>query len=239
MKNRAIRLLSAFTLAAFSFQNWAAPASAAAKPDPALGAPARVADLEAAYPVGAGDVVSINVFPVEEYSRELTVQPDGKIELPLIGAVQVKGLTGREIQAMLESGFSRFVANPKVTVNVRRFAGRRVAIIGEVGAPGYYEYRDEMSLLELVSTAGGPKSLAKPSKTVILRQEKDGPGAYKVNLAAVLRGEAGRNVQLQPGDVVYIPKAAYTQGAEWLTVNILPWISVAALVTSIVVVARQ
>ncbi|HAH07116.1 MAG TPA: hypothetical protein DCM05_11455 [Elusimicrobia bacterium] len=199
---------------------------------------APLAKLEAVYPVGVGDVVSINVFPVEEYSREVTVQPDGKIELPLVGSLPVKGLNAREIQTLLESGFSKFVANPKITVNVRRFAGRRVAIIGQINSPGYYEFRDGLNLLELVSMAGGPKDMAKPSQTTILRQGGREAEAVQVNLAAVLRGDPDRNLQLKPGDIVYIPKSSFTRSAEWMTMNVLPWATLAGLIATLVVISR-
>ncbi|MBI5209996.1 MAG: polysaccharide biosynthesis/export family protein [Elusimicrobia bacterium] len=195
-------------------------------------------EAEAAVPVGPGDVIAIKVFPVEEYSREVTIQPDGKIELPLIGALQVKGMAAREIQSLLESKYAKFVAGPKVTLNVRRFTGRRVAILGQVGAPGYYEYRDGMKLLELVSLAGGVRDLAKPSNTVILRQAGDKGQVVKVNLAAIMRGELDRNVALQPGDTVHVPKAAYTRSAEWMAVNILPWLSLATLAATVTLLGK-
>ncbi|MBI5625130.1 MAG: polysaccharide biosynthesis/export family protein [Elusimicrobia bacterium] len=199
---------------------------------------AQLLEAEALVPVGPGDVVSIIVFPVAEYSREVTVQPDGKIELPLIGALEIKGMNSQEVKALLETRYAKFVANPKITVNVRRFMGRRVAIIGQIGTPGYYEFRDGMKILELVSLAGGVRDLGKPSKTVILRQTGSKPEVLNVNLAAVLRGEFDRNIELLPGDTIHIPKAGYTRSAEWMTVNILPWLSLAGLAATLMLVAR-
>ncbi|MBI4677724.1 MAG: polysaccharide biosynthesis/export family protein [Elusimicrobia bacterium] len=198
----------------------------------------QIKEAESNIPVGPGDVVSIGVFPVQEYSREVTVQPDGKVELPLIGALQIKGMNSRDIQTLLEAKYARFVANPKITVNIRRYSGRRVAIIGQISSPGYYEFRDGMKLLELVSLAGGPRDLAKPSKTVLLRQAGGRPQALDVNLAAVLRGEFDRNLELMPGDTVVIPKAAYTKSAEWMAINVLPWLALSASLATLVVLAK-
>ncbi|MBI5882389.1 MAG: polysaccharide biosynthesis/export family protein [Elusimicrobia bacterium] len=197
-----------------------------------------IKEAENTVPVGPGDVVSIVVFPVQEYSREVTVQPDGKVELPLIGALQIKGLAAKDIQALLESRYAKFVAGPKITVNIRRYSGRRVAIIGQIGAPGFFEYRDGMKILELVSLAGGIKDLAKESKTVILRQAGGQAKAIKVNLAAVLRGDFDRNVELVPGDTVIVPKAGYTRNAEWMAVNILPWLALSASLATLFVLAK-
>ena len=193
----------------------------------------------ATYQISAGDVVSINVFPVDEYSREVTVQPDGKIELPLIGGLLVKGLTAKELQALLESKFARFVAGPKVTVNVRHFSGRRVAIIGEVRGAGYYEYRDGMKLLELLSMAGGLSDFAKASKTRILRTGGAVPESIGVNLAQVLDGRLERNPPMAPGDIVVVPKGRITQNVIWINTNILPWISMMTLVSSVILLVHS
>lgn len=185
--------------------------------------------------MAAGDIVSITVYPAEEYSREVTVQPDGKVELSLLGSILVKGLTAREMQDLLTEKYSRYVSNPQVTVAVRRFVGRRVAIIGEIGAAGYYEYRDGMRLLELVSQAGGPKDNAKLSKVVILRGTGAGGGTnVPVNFHSVLAGRLDRDPLLLPGDVVYFPKGRVTLGAQWTTTNILPWLALMTLISSII-----
>ncbi|MFA6317931.1 MAG: polysaccharide biosynthesis/export family protein [Elusimicrobiota bacterium] len=231
--NTTLRLVLVLALTAASLPV-AGPCGAQSAAAEAMGS----SDPEAVVPVGPGDVVSIVVFPVTEYSREVTVQPDGKIELPLIGAFLVKGMNSKEIQSLLESRYAKFVAGPKITVNVRRFTGRRVAILGQVGAPGYYEYRDGMKLLELVSLAGGVRDLAKPSKTVILRQAEGQPRVVAVNLAAILRGELDRNVELLPGDTIDVPKAGYTRSAEWMTVNILPWLSLAGLAATLMLLSQ-
>ncbi|MBI4386201.1 MAG: polysaccharide biosynthesis/export family protein [Elusimicrobia bacterium] len=188
--------------------------------------------------ISPGDVVSITVFPVEEYSREVTVQPDGKIELALIGAILVKGLSSRELQDLLQQRYAKYVANPQVTVNVRRFAGRRVAIIGQIRSAGYYEYRDGMRLLELVSQAGGLSEFAQASKITVLREGAPS-GAVSVNFKAVLAGRLDRDLALQPGDTVYIPKQRLAVSASWLTTNVLPWATLASLVATLVLVSKQ
>lgn len=192
-------------------------------------------------PVGPGDVVAIQVYPVEEYSREVTVQPDGKIELPLIGSLLVKGLTAREIAELLEGRYARFVANPKVTVNVRRFSGRRVAILGEVRTPGFYEYRDGMRILELLSLAGGLTDLAKPSATRVIRPSAAGAELETIglDLNAILRGKDRRNPVVMQGDTVFVPKGKMTQRAQWVNTNILPWITIITLMSSLAILAKD
>lgn len=202
-------------------------------------APPKTAALPADYRVSAGDVVSIVVFPVDEYSREVTVQPDGMIELPLLGGVLIKGLTAKELQLLLEQKYSKFVAGPKVTATVRRFSGRRVAIIGEVKSGGYYEYRDGLRVLELVSMAGGLTDMAKASRTKVLRQTEGKLESFELDVADILEGKTDRNPQLSPGDTIYVPKGRITRNAIWVNQNILPWLSLATLISSLVIVTQQ
>lgn len=240
----APRLTALFLAGLLSLQagNWTA-AFAQNTPPPAPMAPAlpalsAQAEDAKVYRMGAGDVVSITVYPVDEYSRETTVQPDGMIELSLLGAVLVKGLTSRELQLLLEQKYTKFVANPKVTVSVRRFSGRRVAIIGEIRSPGYYEYRDGMKLLELVSLAGGLTDLAKPTKTRILRMGDPNAPSFIVDVQAILNGETSRNPLMASGDTVYVPKGRITRNALWVNANILPWLSLMTLISSVILLVH-
>lgn len=201
--------------------------------------PVSVGDDTKTYRVSAGDVVQISIFPVDEYSREVTVQPDGMVELALIGAVLVKGLTAHEIELLLAQKYARFVAEPKVTVNVRRFSGRRVAIIGEVHSPGYYEYRDGMRILELIATAGGLTDLATPSSTRIFRLGGATPEVVPVNVRALFNGKLERNVLLAPGDTILLPKSTLTRNTIWINANILPWLTLMTLVSSTVILIKQ
>jgi len=191
-----------------------------------------------AYLISPGDIVSIVVFPVAEYSREVTVQPDGKIELPLIGSLLVKGLTSRELQDLLRERYGKYVANPQVTVNVRHFAGRRVAIIGEVRTPGYYEYRDGMKLLELVSQVGGTTEFAATTRVRILRADSPRKG-ITVDLKEVLEGRLDRDPLLLPGDTVYVPKQRFAMSASWITGTVYPWATLATLIATLVILSRQ
>ena len=190
------------------------------------------------YQIGPGDVVSITVSPAQEYSREVTVQPDGKIELSLLGSVRVGGLTAEELQKNLREKLARYVASPEVTVNVRRFSGRRVAIIGEVRSPGYYDYRDRMRLLELVSLAGGITENAKTSKVNVLRAGSSGNESFTVNLSSVLDGHIDRDVPLYACDTIYVHKQRSTAVASWVNANILPWATIFSIITSAVLISK-
>ena len=92
-----------------------------------------------------------------------------------------------------------------------------------------------MKILELVSLAGGLGDNAKGSKTRILRSET---GALSVDLNAVLQGNSDQNVALSPGDTIYVPKGRNTKNVMWMTANVLPWLSLMTLISSMVLIAK-
>lgn len=186
------------------------------------------AQPEKDYFIEAGDVINISVMPAEEFSKEVTVQPDGTIEIPLLGSIKAQGLKADELQKVLTAKFSKYVSNPTITVNVRKFSSSRVAAIGQVNQPGYYEFREGMRLLDLVAQAGGPQDWAKTSQVRIYRRVKGEGGSsteqlIKADLESVLEGDMEKNIGLASGDIVYIPRRNYSKAARWISDNFLPW----------------
>ena len=234
MNTKRLLLLAVFNFGIFA--GGLEPLALAADKAPAKAASGTPTDAKNPR-IAAGDVVSITVYPAEEYNREVTVQPDGKIELGLIGSMTVMGLTAKELQDLLESKYSKYVDTPKVTVATRHFAGRKVAIIGEIRGPGFYEYRDGMKLLELVSMAGGLSDNARSTRIGILRE--GAAEGTNFNFQAVLDGQLSRDMTLLPGDTIYVPKTPLNRRSTWLGNNILPWLSFGALLTSLALLAKQ
>jgi len=196
------------------------------------------------YFISAGDVVNINVFPAEEFSREVTVQPDGNIELPLLGSIKAQGFRAEELQKVLAARFSKYVSGPTITLSVRKFSSSRVAVIGQINGPGYYEYREGMRLLDLVAQAGGTMDYAQGGKVRIFRNIK-GAGntvsqeVVKADLAAVYGGKLDKNIQLLSGDIVYIPRKPYSTAARWISDNFVPWTTLFTFIVTAAIVAKN
>jgi polysaccharide export outer membrane protein len=133
--------------------NPVASASPAPTPTPAAG------EAEAAaseYQVGPGDVLEITVFGNEDLSRIPTVQTDGSIALPLLGAVQVAGLTVGEVQRKVTSLLAKdYLVNPQVEVKVREYKSQFVSVLGEVNQPGRKPLRGPTRLIDALLDAGG------------------------------------------------------------------------------------
>jgi polysaccharide biosynthesis/export protein len=200
---------------------------------------------EKEYYVEAGDVLNIHVFPAEEFSKEVTVQPDGTIELPLLGSIKVQGLAASELEKVLTAKFSKYVANPSITINIRKFSANRVAIIGEVHMSGYHEYREDMKVLELIADAGGLADYARGEQAKIFRKVKEPDGKVRedviaVDLTAVMSGQMDKNMVLKSGDIVYVPRKKYNTAGRWVSDNVTPWMSLTSFFISIgVLIAIQ
>jgi protein involved in polysaccharide export with SLBB domain len=114
------------------------------------------------YPVGPGDVLRITMADLPEVkSLDSRVGGGGTIDLPLIGQVQVAGLTDAEVEQVLIARARRYQKSPRVHVFVRQFASRNVQVMGMVSQPGTYPLNTSTeSILTVLGRAGGTKGMA-------------------------------------------------------------------------------
>lgn len=158
------------------------------------------------YSIQPGDQLDVKFFYNPELNESITVRPDGRISLQLIDEVKAAGLKPSELDAELTKKYSQEIKQPLITVIVRSFTSQKVYVGGEVNNQGLVDLKDGMSPLHAVLNAGGFKDTANPSAALIIRKGTDNrPLPIRVNLKNALYGaEAG---QLQPYDVVYVPKS--------------------------------
>ncbi|MEF3280996.1 MAG: polysaccharide export protein [Elusimicrobiota bacterium] len=206
--------------------------------------PSGVQILNSDYRISNGDVLSINISPAEEFSKEITVSPDGTIDLALLGGIKVSGMKISEIENLLSDMYSKYVANPRVTVSVRKFSAYKVAIIGQIQRSGYYEYSEGMKLLDLIAASGGPTDYADSKNIKVYRKLKDKQGKIKEEIFAVsmesfFKGSLDKNIELMPGDIVYIPRQKFTSTTKWISDNIIPWTILATFAMSVGIIARK
>ena len=110
------------------------------------------------YEVGPGDVLDIAVFGNDDLSRVPTVQTNGSITFPLLGEVQVAGLTVAEVQRKITNLLAKdYLVNPQVEVKVKEYQSQFVSVVGEVNSPGRKPIRGRMRLVDALLEAGGFK----------------------------------------------------------------------------------
>jgi len=158
------------------------------------------------YRIGRQDLLQISVFDVDELSQTVRVADDGSITMPLLGRLDVRGLTKGELEQMIASKLGeKYVHDPQVTVFVKDYESKKVAVSGSVKKPGSYEMLGRKTLLEMLSMAGGlDRDLGK--EIIIFRQEGDGTRRVAVDLERlVYAADPSLNVVVEAGDIIYVP----------------------------------
>ncbi|MGB7204833.1 MAG: polysaccharide biosynthesis/export family protein [Anderseniella sp.] len=148
-----------------------------------------------AYQLGAGDKVSVNVFGENELSGEFLVGDDGRVDLPLIGAVAAQGQTVSQFQdAVVQRYSSGYLKDPKVSVSVLNY--RPFFIQGEVGKGGEYPYKAGLTIQDAVAIAGGYTYRANTGKAFVRRAGQDQEVEVQTN----------QRVAINPGDIIRVPE---------------------------------
>jgi polysaccharide biosynthesis/export protein len=198
-----------------------APADAPAQAPPAAPV-AEAAPRTGDYEVGPGDVLEVTVYDNAELSRIPTVQTNGGISYPLLGEVQVAGLTVAEVQRKITNLLARdYLVNPQVEVKVREYQSQFVSVVGEVNQPGRKPLRGRTRLIDLLSEAGGFKPTA--SGEVMITRAEGGLEGGQTSLTVRLTRSTSPSAQdlvnlelvLKSGDIITaFPKAYVTVDGE-------------------------
>lgn len=171
------------------------------------------------YRVGIPDRVGISAPRVLEIDGEQQrIQPDGKINLRLLGEVKIVGMTAKEIAAKLEVLLSRYYVDPKVSVRVLGYASKKYYVHGQSLQGGAKPYTGRDTLLDAVLNAGVDFRSWTKHVTVIRPAHGDTPiRTIEVDVDKMIHdGDWSQNILLEPNDVVYIPP---TPGA-WIAQRI-------------------
>lgn len=197
---------------------------------PRAKAPARTAapisnsNFADSYTLGPSDRLRVDIFNVPEYSGEFFVLGDGAINLPVVGAIPVQGLTIQKASALLTSYFSRYVKRPIVTISVLAPRPVQFAIAGEVTRAGSYtipftlENRKFPSISQAIQLAGGTTQTAN-LRQVQVRRAATGR-IINVNMFDVLqRGNTSQDISLRDGDTIYIARSESVSAADRLRLS--------------------
>ena len=161
------------------------------------------------YQMGEGDTIDISVWQHPELDRRVVVRPDGFVSFPLVGDIKAASLTPPQLASGITESLSKLLKDPKVTVIVANFGSKNIFVLGEVGKPGVYQFRGGVNVLEAISLAGGWKNSAVLNSVMLVRRVfADQPEGYRLNVYNIIKhGDFSQNMNLEPGDVVYVPKS--------------------------------
>lgn len=159
------------------------------------------------YRIGPQDLLEFSVFGLEELNKTVRVSEDGSISLPLIGDIQVEGLTKGEVEKKLSQLLEKdYLQDPQVTVFIREYQSKRVSVIGAVKNPGPYELIGHQTLLQIISRAGGLTKEA-GKEIMVIREQNDGETeSIRIPIDdLIIQGKVDLNIALKPNDIVNIP----------------------------------
>lgn len=164
------------------------------------------------------DKLDVTVFKVDELSaRDLTVETNGAISLPLLGSVVVRGLSITQAEQKIADLLRRnYMQDPKVTVTRKEQAFKRVTVEGAVRTPGVFPITGRMTFLQAIALSQGLTDLANDKSVVVFRNGRQ----YGVNLDLIRKGEAPDPI-LQNDDRIVVLKSD-NKVLEQKVINYLP-----------------
>ena len=168
-------------------------------------------DAEPPYRLFPGDEVELTVQSAPELTKTVTVQPDGRLNLALIGPIMVANRTLPDAEKAIETAYTSQLLRPDVTLTVKAQA-LKVFVGGEVDKPGVYDMPGDINALQAVIMAGGFKATARRTEVVIIRRAPDGRAMMRtVDLRAGIMNPAKDLVPLRRFDVVYVPRSSVAE----------------------------
>jgi len=158
------------------------------------------------------DKLTIDVYKNPDLSRQITVQPDGLISIPLVQSIKASGLTPSQLKVELEKRLKEYLEVPTVTVIIDAIQSYRVYVTGKVQKPGVIVSERPLTVLQALALAGGFQEYAKKDQITIVRtiSPQVGKGQqdikYPFDHDRVIDGtKQTQNIFLLSGDVVNVP----------------------------------
>ena len=164
------------------------------------------------YLLGAGDTVRVTVFQQPDMATETRVSDAGTLTFPLLGAVEVSGLSAKQIEQKIGGLLKArgFVRDPQVTVTVSQFRSKQISVLGHVNRPGRYALEEgAYNLTDILALAGGTAPDA--SDTVILVRMREGKTiTLEVNIPLLFHSNGALvSPEVIGGDTIFVDRYPY------------------------------
>lgn len=157
------------------------------------------------YIIQRGDVLDVTVMEHPEFSLgNIIVLPDGYVQYPALGSVQVAGMSSLQLTDSLTHALEKYVVNPMVTIYIRKIQNQQLNIYGYVNKPGQYQIFEKIDLFSAIGLAGGLKSFKKVKTALIIRADRT---VQEINMQDYFVSADTLKVEvpvLNAGDTVYI-----------------------------------
>jgi polysaccharide export outer membrane protein len=160
------------------------------------------------YTLHVGDVISLTYRLTPEFNETVTVQPDGCVNLQIVGNVKVSGLTLDQVHSKIVSLASNQLNHPELALTLKQFEQPYVVVAGEVDKPGKIELHDDTTALQAVMLAGGFKDSARDTQVILFRHiNSDMAEVHRLNLHDIKKqSQLERDTELEPGDMLLVTR---------------------------------
>jgi polysaccharide export outer membrane protein len=159
------------------------------------------------YRISREDVLSLS-FPLSpELNQKLTVHPDGFITLQGAGDLYVQGLTVRELVQAIKKAYVGILHDPIVDVDLIDFQKPFFTVLGQVGKPGQYDLRNDISVTQAIAIAGGFAPTAKTQVFLYRAVSANWAEVRELKLNDILHGKnISEDLHMRPGDMIFVPE---------------------------------
>lgn len=157
--------------------------------------------------IGPGDLIEVSLYGVADFKQETRVSDSGEMSVPLVGSVNVGGLTIEEAQDRVAKALTdgAFFRDPHVMILIKDFASQGISVLGEVMKPGVYPAMSTRRLYDLISLAGGFGQKAGKLVTITHRDRPSDPEKIMLHNDPAKSMES--NVAVYPGDTIVVSRA--------------------------------
>jgi polysaccharide biosynthesis/export protein len=160
------------------------------------------------YTLHVGDVISLTYRLTPEFNETVTVQPDGCLNLQIVGNVKVSGLTLDQLHSKIVGLASNQLNHPELAITLKQFQQPYVVVAGEVDKPGKIELHEQTTALQAVMLAGGFKDSARDTQVILFRHiNSDIAEVHRLNLHDIKKqSQLERDTELEPGDMLLVTR---------------------------------
>jgi len=178
-----------------------------------LGNPSLGGERRPLYRLRSSDVLDISFTVAPEFNQSLTVGPDGYVNLKDAGMIAAQGMTLDEFSKAVQLAYRGYLHDPEVAVSLKDFERPYVVVGGQVGRPGKYELRSDITVVEAIQIAGGFTPESKHSRVILFRRvDDDLIEARVLNLKKMLKQNGLReDAHLRPGDFIFVPQNTFSK----------------------------
>lgn len=158
------------------------------------------------------DDILVFTFPLSpEFNQTVTIQPDGYVTLLGAGSLYIQGMTVPEVIETLKQAYAKILRDPIIDVDLKDFQKPFFIVSGQVGKPGQYDLRSDITVVEGIAIAGGFTQDAKTQVLLFHRVSSGWVEVKKLSLKDMLHGtHVNEDVPLRPGDMIFVPATSFS-----------------------------